>query len=223
MGALIEILLLVVCSVAIRIVHVNANLFLSGESDHFRMLPRLSLDITAIFASGYTLYFVSAVMLQGGLWGSRVSSRCSCGAFWMERSSSASAPWFLPSVFPSVLPLFVRGVGKRYAVTSDFLMGCRSNFGKRVRLTWKTRPGIPLHGVPVPGHPKPRRWKRLLPLAPLDQGERRAGLSTFFLALGLVESRRRGCVEPASRGYRHGVSGWSVQPKGLVHWHQPAF
>ena len=59
---LIEIFLLVVCCVAIRLVHVNANLFLSREIDHFRMLSRLSLDITAIFATGCTLYFVSAVL-----------------------------------------------------------------------------------------------------------------------------------------------------------------
>ena len=59
---LIGIFLFVVCSVAIRLVHVNANQFLSREIDHFRMLSRLSLDITAIFATGYTLYFVSAVL-----------------------------------------------------------------------------------------------------------------------------------------------------------------
>ena len=55
---LFEILLLAVCSVAIRLVHANALLFLSLEIDHFRMLSRLSLDITAIFATGYTQYFV---------------------------------------------------------------------------------------------------------------------------------------------------------------------
>ena len=54
--------LLLACSVAIHLVHVNANLFLSWKIDQFRMLSRLSLDITAIFAKGYTLYFVSAVL-----------------------------------------------------------------------------------------------------------------------------------------------------------------
>ena len=52
--------LLAVCSVAIHLIHVNANLFLSRKIDPFRMLSRLPLDITAIFATGYTLYFVSA-------------------------------------------------------------------------------------------------------------------------------------------------------------------
>ena len=59
---LIGMLLLAVCGVAIRLVHANANPFLSLEIYHFRMLSRLSLDITAIFATGYTLYFVSAVL-----------------------------------------------------------------------------------------------------------------------------------------------------------------
>ena len=47
----IGLFLLVVGSVAIHLVHVNANLFLSRKIDQFRMLSRLSLDITAIFAT----------------------------------------------------------------------------------------------------------------------------------------------------------------------------
>ena len=47
------------------------------------------------------------------------------------------------------------------------LLVCHSdpdgNFGKRVRLTKKTRPGIFSHDNPDPGHPTPRRWKRLRP------------------------------------------------------------
>ena len=58
---LIELFLLVACSVAVPLVHLNATLFLSRKIDQFRMLSRLSLDITAIFATRYTLYFVSAV------------------------------------------------------------------------------------------------------------------------------------------------------------------
>ena len=59
---LIELLLLVVCSVPVHLVHVSVNLFLSRKIDQFRMLSRLSLDFTVIFATGYTLYFVSAVL-----------------------------------------------------------------------------------------------------------------------------------------------------------------
>ena len=49
------------------------------------------------------------------------------------------------TIQPWVLPRFGDGVGKRYAVTSDFLMACRSNFGKRVWLTRNTRASIPVH------------------------------------------------------------------------------
>ena len=35
--------------------------------------------------------------------------------------------------------------------------------GKRVRLTRKTRPRASSHVIPDPGHPPPRRWKRLRP------------------------------------------------------------
>ena len=59
----VEMLLLAVCSVAIHLVHVNANLFLSLKIDQCRVLSRLSLDFTELFATaGYTLYFVSAVL-----------------------------------------------------------------------------------------------------------------------------------------------------------------
>ena len=54
--------LLVVGSVATHLVHANTNLFLSLKIDHFRMLSRLSLAFTVIFATGHTLYFVSAVL-----------------------------------------------------------------------------------------------------------------------------------------------------------------
>ena len=51
--------LLVVGSVAIHLVYVNTHLFLSLKIDQLRMLSRLSLDFTA---TGYTLYFMSAVL-----------------------------------------------------------------------------------------------------------------------------------------------------------------
>ena len=39
----------------------------------------------------------------------------------------------------------------------------RSNVVRRVRLTRKTRPGASSHDILDPGHPTPRRWKRLRP------------------------------------------------------------
>ena len=60
--------------------------------------------------------------------------------------------------FPWVLPGFGKGIGKRCAVTSDSLLDCRSNFGKRVPLTRKSRPGIPVYAD-------------CFPLGPQDPGE----------------------------------------------------
>ena len=43
------------------------------------------------------------------------------------------------------------------------------NMGKTVRLTRKTLPGASSHVIPDPGHPTPRRWKRLR--TPSSEGE----------------------------------------------------
>ena len=40
--------MLVVCSVAVHLVHANTNLFLSRKIDQLRRLSRLSLDTTAV-------------------------------------------------------------------------------------------------------------------------------------------------------------------------------
>ena len=47
-----------------------------------------------------------------------------------------------------------------------------------------------------------------------------ASLAIFFLDLGLGEVLLWGRLEPAFGGNRLNVfSGWTVQPKGSVHWH----
>ena len=80
---------------------------------------------------------------------------------------------------------------------------CRGNFGKRVRLTRKTRPGAFSFVHPDPGHPTPRRRKSFLhPLPPKEWGARWASLAVFFLALGLDEVCNQGCLEPAFGGNR---------------------
>ena len=55
------------------------------------------------------------------------------------------------------------GGGKRQFVTPGHPCDTGSNMGKRVRLTRKTRPGESSLDIPDPGHPTPRRWKRLRP------------------------------------------------------------
>ena len=110
-------------------------------------------------------------------------------------------PWSLPRVG--------KGGGKRQFITPGHPLDAGGNVCKRVRLTRKIRPGVSSHSLPDPGHPTPRRWKRLRP--PEGVGVRWACLAIFFLDLGLGEV----LLWEQALGY----SGWSVQPKGPVHWH----
>ena len=64
-------------------------------------------------------------------------------------------PWSLPRVG--------NAVGKRHVITPGHLLDACGDMGKRVRLTRKTRPGESSHDIPDPGHPTPKRWKRLRP------------------------------------------------------------
>ena len=68
---------------------------------------------------------------------------------------------FSKQFHPLGLPRLGNGVGKTGAVTSGNLLDCRGNFGKRVRLTRKTRPGASSMFIPDPGHPTPRRWSEV--------------------------------------------------------------
>ena len=63
------------------------------------------------------------------------------------------APWSLPGVG--------NGGGKRQFIAPGHPQDAGGNVGKRVRLTRKTCPGVSSHSNPDPGHPTPRRWKRL--------------------------------------------------------------
>ena len=79
-----------------------------------------------------------------------------------QHSSSVTAPLPLPSSFSPGLFIGMVG-GLREEVTTAHLL---DNFGsavKRVRLTRKTCPGIPVHGNLDEGLPTPKRWKRLHP------------------------------------------------------------
>ena len=49
---------------------------------------------------------------------------------------------FTKHFHPWVVPRLGKGVGKRGSVTCGNLLDCRSNFGKRVWFTRKTRPGV---------------------------------------------------------------------------------
>ena len=71
-------------------------------------------------------------------------------------------PWSLPRVG--------NGSGKRLFVTPGHLSDPGGNLGKRVRLTKNTRPGVLSHCNPDPGHPTPRRRKRLRPPSSVGVG-----------------------------------------------------
>ena len=85
-------------------------------------------------------------------------------------------PWSSPRVG--------NGGGKRQSVTPGHLLDAGGQVGKRVRLNRKTRPGASSHVIPDPGHPTPRRWKRLRPPSP---NESRGVPRNLFPRLGLGE------------------------------------
>ena len=102
-------------------------------------------------------------------------------------------PWSLPKVG--------NGGSKRQLVTPGHQPVGGSNVGKRVRLTKKTRPDASSHVIPDPGHPTPRRWKRLRPSS--------EGVGSEVGVPGTCLRREQA----------QGHSGLSVQPKGQAHWH----
>ena len=98
------------------------------------------------------------------MWGFGVSQKGQLRSFWTALLSFDTAPLFLPHVFPlGLYPGLEMGGGKRQVGTPGHLSDPGGYLGKRVRLTKKTRPGAALHIIPDPGHPTPRRWKRLRP------------------------------------------------------------
>ena len=118
-------------------------------------------------------------------WGSGLSKRVSSGASGWIFEAPVLYHGFYQSISPWVLPRLGEGIGKRRAVTSGNPLDCRSNFGKRVGSTRKTRPVASSGIILDPGHPTPRRGKDCAPLPP-EWGARWASLAFFFLALGLA-------------------------------------
>ena len=105
-----------------------------------------------------------------------------CVRFWGHpEGSAAELPdgslklWYCTTVLAEQFPLWVLprlsgGIGNRRVVTSGNLLDCGGNFGKRVPLTRKIRPGACSFVNPDPGHSTPRRWRRLLLLGSSRQG-----------------------------------------------------
>ena len=130
------------------------------------------------------------------------------------------------TIFTMRLPLWsLPGIGNAVGETKNFpcghLLNESSNTGKRVRLARKTRPGVLVLRYLDPGHPTPRRWKRLHPLTPQEQGVGGCAPQSFFLGLGLGEVCGGNAWNLPSEGTGVGGSGWSVRPKRSVHRHLP--
>ena len=124
--------------------------------------------------------------------------------------------------FPSwSLPPAGNGKVRSFGDATGHSVGEGSSMVKRVRLTRKTRVSVSLVDIPDQGHSTPRRWKRLRPLPPKERGVRPACLAIFFLDLELGEGfALRDAWNLSSEGKCVGFfTGWSVQPKGSVHWH----
>ena len=83
------------------------------------------------------------------------------------------------------LPRSGRGVGKRYAVTSDFLLDCRSNFGETGPANKEDTLEYSSSWCSGSRHPTPRRWQRLLLLDSFESGVEGSELRNLFPRLGV--------------------------------------
>ena len=147
--------------------------------------------------------------LQSVCAGFGLSSGCGDGAFgWNTEAPSLHPAFYQKTKIPPGFYLGLVGVvGLVKGVSLPLLISwiVVATLVKRVRLTRKTRPGIPVlsHRDPgLVGHPTPRRWNILLFLDPLDQEKRWACLAIFFLGLGVGRGLRRESLDPASEGNR---------------------
>ena len=136
----------------------------------------------------------------------------------MALLNSVIVPLFFTTRFPFwSLPWVGNGGGKRQFVTPGHLSDPGGNLGKRVRLTRYLLMSFRILGIQSRGD-----GKDCAPLPPKERGVRWACLAIFFLDLGLGEV----CTEdawnlPSEGTGAGGFAGWSVQPKGQVHWHKP--
>ena len=115
----------------------------------------------------WNLVIISALRLYVGFWGYPKGSASElldgtlklrhCTAIFSMRFHR----WFVLMVG--------NGGGKRQSITPCHPADDGGNSDKHVRRTRKTRPGASSHVSPDPGHPTPRRWKRLRP--PSSEGE----------------------------------------------------
>ena len=102
-------------------------------------------------------------------------NHCYCTAIFTTRFP----PWSLARVG--------NGSGKRQFGPPGHLTDPGGNLGKRVLLTRKTRPSESSRVIPDPGHPTPRRWKRLRTSSSVGEGGEVGEPRNLFLDLELGE------------------------------------
>ena len=92
------------------------------------------------------------------------------------------------TTFSPLVPRVGNGDSKRKGVTPGHLIDAGSSSGRRIRLTRNSRPSLLVHDIPaLQGIQRRDDGKDCISLTPLEQGERWASLSIFFLDLGLGE------------------------------------
>ena len=156
-------------------------------------MSRLRLRMGAVFSWSYftTSGELSSSMSSSCMWGFGLSSGCGDGAFGWNTQAPSRRPAFYQEFSPLYqgMVLVVRLV-KGVLLPLFISWTAEVTFGKRVRLTRKTRPSIPVLSHPDPGHvghPTPRRWKRLLPPGPPGPGGEVGQPRNLFHRLGLGE------------------------------------
>ena len=126
---------------------------------------------------------------------------------------------FTMRLLPWSLPRVGDGGGKR-----QFILLVIS---RMLVVLWEKGSGLPgrhvqvlfLMTIRILGFQRRGDGKDCAPLPPKEWGVRWACLAIFFFALGLGNFCTWGRLEPAFGGNRRRGFGWSVQPKGSVHWH----
>ena len=114
------------------------------------------------------------------------------------------------------------GGGKRNFITPGNPLDTGGNVGKRgSSLPERHVQVIFLISIRIQGIQRRGDGKDCAPLPPKEWEVRWASLAIFFLALGLGEVCTGYAWNLPSEGTGVVDSGWSVQPKGSVHWHQP--
>ena len=147
-------------------------------------------------------------------------------SFWMALLSSVTVPIFLPLVCPPGLyPGLEMGMVNGSMVLLEIILIMMLIWGRAGSGLLRRHVQVCIFVIMQSGSRASNAEEMEKDCDPLrfrgSGGVRSACLAIFFLELGLGEFFAPGDAwNLLSRGYRHrGILGWTVQPKGSVHWH----